>query len=343
MAKRKAKSDSTSVSEKAGSEKTSSEKTSSQKAGSRKTSVNESKQNATSDQNSGSLSRFLGFFIPGVGFGGAFLLISALLMGLLYWLNEKYFLPDNAESWKVEYNLPQGVWTGFDVLDSVRKSNPDLFEKSYVEKTLLEEVSNSFNLSQIVKTVKSVKRKYPNTIVVDVDYFVPIAMVYVNSEAIGKGFLPVDKDGCQLPTTFFKKTDLDNYLAITGIKSLPMNPVGQSWNDVRVEMACKIADELTPYKDELGIVGIHVHESSEIDETSSYNPICFDIRLKNHTFIRWSRYISKPSGAQLVDKELSTKEKIAILRQRLKEKGEIKPDSPDDMFRFAPKSESKSE
>lgn len=328
MAKRKAKSDSKPVSEKSGVEKTVSQ---------------DPKDNKTALRNQGSLSRFLGFFIPGVGFGGAFLLISALIMGVLYWLNEKYFLPENSESWKLEYNLPQGVWAGADVQESVRKSNPELFEKPYDDKTLLEEVSNSFNLSQIVKTVKSVKRKYPNTIVVDIEYFVPIAMVYVNSDAIGKGFLPVDKDGCQLPTTFFKKTDLESYMAITGIKSLPMNPVGQCWNDVKVETACKIANELTPYKDELGIVGIHVHESSEIDETSSYNPICFDIRLKNHTFIRWSRYISKPSGAQLVDKELSTKEKIAVLRQRLKEKGEIKPDSPDEMFRFVPKSESKSE
>lgn len=333
MAKRKAKSDSTSVSPKTGSETKVSQKTS----------VRESSESKSSERNSGSLSRFLGFFIPGVGFGGAFLLISALIMGLLYWLNKTYLLSDKSESWQVEYNLPQGVWMGSDVLESVRKSNPDLFEKPYDDKTLLEDVSNSFNLSPIVKTVKSVQRKYPNTIVVNVDYFVPIAMVYVNSEAIGKGFLPVDKDGCQLPTTFFKKADLENYLAITGIKSLPMNPVGMPWNDVRIEMACKIADELTPYKDELGIAGIHVHESSEIDEAYSYNPVCFDVRLKSHTFIRWSRYIFKPDGAQLADKELSTKEKIAILRQRLKEKGEIKPDSPDEMFRFVPKSESKSE
>ena len=328
MAKRRAKSDSKPVVEKTRSEKPVSQ---------------ESDVKKDSPRNQGSLSRFLGFFIPGVGFGGAFLLISVLVMGALYWLNKTYFLSDSSGSWQVEYNLPQGVWTGADVLESVRKNNPELFEKPYNDKTLLEEVSNSFNLSQIVKKVKSVQRKYPNTIVLDIEYFVPVAMVYVNSEEIGKGFLPIDKDGCQLPTTFFKKSDLDNYLAITGIKSLPMNPVGQVWNDSWVETASKIADELVPYKDELGIAGIHVHESSDTDNPSSYNPICFDVRLKNHTFIRWSRYFFKSSGEEMVDKELTTKEKIAILRQRLKEKGEIKPDSPDEMFRFVPESESKSE
>ena len=328
MAKRKAKSDSKPVSEKTGSDNAVSQ---------------ESNKSKRSERNQGSLSRFLGFFIPGVGFGGAFLLISALIMGVLYWLNEKYFLPDKTESWKVEYNQPQGVWAGADVLGFVQKSNPDLFEKTYDDKFLLEAVSNSFNLSPIIKKVKSVQRKYPNTIVLDVEYFVPVAMVYVNSESVGKGFLPVDEDGCQLPTSYFSKSDLDNYLAITGIKSLPMNSVSHPWSDVRVETACKIASELAPYKDELGIVGIHVHESSEIDQESSYNPICFDIRLKNHAFIRWSKYIFKPNSSQLVDKELSTKEKIAVLRQRLKEKGEIKPDSPDDMFRFIPKSEPKSD
>ena len=328
MAKRKAKSGSKSVVEKAVVEKPVSQ---------------ESNVSKDSPRNQGSLSRFLGFFIPGVGFGGAFLLISVLVMGVLYWLNKTYFLSDSSDSWQVEYNLPQGIWTGADVLESVRKSNPELFEKPYNDKTLLEDVSNSFNLSQIVKKVKSVQRKYPNTIVLNIEYFVPVAMVYVNSEAIGKGFLPIDKDGCQLPTTYFKKSDLDNYLAITGIKSLPMNPVGQIWNDSWVETASKIADELAPYKDELGIAGIHVHESSDSDKTYSYNPICFDVRLKNHTFIRWSRYFFKSSGEEMVDKELTTKEKIAILRQRLKEKGEIKPDSPDEMFRFVPESEPKSE
>lgn len=327
MAKRKAKSDSTPVSEKAGAEKSVSQ---------------ESKENKNSQRNQGSFSRFLCFFIPGVGFGGAFVLITVLVMGVLYWLNKSDFLAESSGTWQVEYNLPQGVWTGFDVLESVRKSNPDLFEKPYNDKTLLEEVSNSFNLSPIVKTVKSVQRKFPNTVVADIEYFEPVAMVYVNSEAIGKGFLPVDKDGCQLPTTFFKKSDLDNYMAITGIQSLPMNPVGQCWNDVRVEAASQIADELAPYKDELGIVGIHVHESSEINENFSYNPTCFDVRLKNHTFIRWTTYIFKSTGKETVEKELSTKEKIAILRQRLKERGEIKPDSPEEMFRFAPVSESKS-
>lgn len=326
MAKRKSKSESTPVSEKTGAEKTVSQES-----------------DKTLQRKQGSFSRFLCFFIPGVGFGGAFLLITALVMGVLFWLNKSSFLSDSSGTWQVEYNQPQGVWTGTDVLESVRKSNPDLFEKPYDDKTLLEEASNSFNLSPIVKKVKSVQRKFPNTIVADIEYFEPVAMVYVNSEAIGKGFLPVDKDGCQLPTTFFKKSDLDNYMAITGIQSLPMNPVGQCWNDVRVETASQIADELTPYKDELGIVGIHVHESSEINENFSYNPTCFDIRLKNHTFIRWTRCIFKSTGKETVDKELSTKEKIAILRQRLKEKGEIKPDSPEEMFRFVPESEPKSE
>ena len=323
MAKRKEKTESKSVPE---------------KTDSKTTAERQSAEEKPSQRNPGSLSRFLGFFIPGVGFGGAFLLISAIIMGLLYWLNKTNYLSNHSQSWQVEYNLPQGVWMGEDVLESVRNSNPDLFEKPYDDKSLLEEVSNSFNLSPIVKTVKSVQRKFPNTVVLDIEYFVPVAMVYVNSEAIGKGFLPVDKDGCQLPTTFFKKSELENYLAITGIKSLPMNPVGQRWNDSWVETASSIAYELTPYKDELGIVGIHVHESSEIDASSSYNPICFDVRLKNHTFIRWARYIFKSTGEQQLDKELSTKEKIAILRKRLQEKGEILPDSPDEMFRFVPNS-----
>ena len=328
MAKRKAKSDSTSIPKKTDSEKSASP---------------ESTDIKDSPRNQGSLSRFLGFFIPGVGFGGAFLLISALVMGALYWLNKNYFLIDSDQLWQVEYNLPQGVWAGADILETVRKGNPDLFEKPYDDKSLLEDISNSFNLSPIVKTVKSAKRKYPNTVVIDIEYFVPVAMVYVSDETMGKGFLPVDKDGCQLPTTFFKKSDLEDYLAITGIKSLPMNPVGQCWNDVKLETACKIADELVPYKDEFGIVGIHVQELTGIKEMYSYNPICYDIRLKNNTFIRWSRYVLKTTGIQLLEDEISTKEKIEVLRQCLKEKGEIKPDSPDEMFRFVPNSKSKKE
>lgn len=288
----------------------------------------------------GSLTRFLGFFIPGVGFGGAFLLISALVMTILFWLVKTSFLSSGSEPWQIEYNLPEGVWAGEDVLAYVKKSNPDLFEKPFNDKRLLEDVSNSFNLSQIVKRVKSVQRRFPNTIVLDIEYFEPIAMVYVNS---ANGYYPVDKDGCLLPTGFFKETDIGNYLAIMGIKSLPMKPVGQSWSDISVETASQIAYELAPYKDEFGIVVIYVHESTTIDENYGYYPICFDIRLKNHTIIRWARYLFKATGVQLIDDSLSTEDKIAILRQRIKEKGEIKPDSPDEMFRFVPDSEPKSE
>ena len=324
MARRKEKNDSESVSK----------KTDSPKPNTRK-----STEKNSSQQDQGSWSRFLGFFIPGVGFGGAFLLISALVMAALYWFNHSYFPSDNPQSWQVEYNLPQGAWTGEDVLEFVKKNNPELFEKTFDDKTLLEDVSNSFNLSPIVKQVKSAQRRYPNSVVLDIEYFEPVAMVYIDSETMGKGYIPVDKDGIQLPTSYFNKSDLDSYLSITGIKSLPMNPVRHPWNDLKVEAACQIAYELTPYKEEFGIVGIYVHESSEVDERYSYNPVCFDIWLKNHTFIRWSRSIFKSTGVQTLDQELSTEDKIALLRQRLKERGEIKPDSPDEMFRFTPEPE----
>lgn len=326
MAKRKAKSDSNTVSKKANSQKTVSQQSTEDKNASKK---------------QGALSRFLGFFIPGVGFGGTFLLISALVIGALYWCGNTYLNSDNTQTWQVEYNLPQGVWTGADVLDFVRKSNPDLFEKPFDDKTLLEEVVNSFNLSPIVKMVKSAKRKFPNTVVLDIEYFEPVAMVNVNMDEKLQYYIPVDKDGYWLPTIYFKKSDLKDYIAITGIASLPDKPVGNCWNDTQVKIACKIANELVPYKNEFKIVGIHVHKSTEIDKRYNYPPMCFDIWLKNNTIIRWSSYLFKSTEVQLIDDDLSTQEKIAILRQRLLEKGEIKPDSPKEMFRFVPKKESK--
>lgn len=325
MAKRTAKSKSNPVSE---------------KQGSKKTDAQPSTEKKDAQRNPGSLSRFWEFFIPGVGFGGTFILCSVLFLGFLFWLNKTFFLADNSESWQVEYNLPQGVWAGEDILKSVHKSNPALFDRPYDDSKLLEDVANSFNLLQIVKKVKSVQRKYPNAVILDLEYFEPVAMVYVNSAS---GYYPVDKDGCRLPTKFFKESDIEKYLVISGIKSLPMNPVGQRWNDVGVDMASKTAAELVPYKNELGIAGIHVHESSEIENESGYTPTCIDIWLKNNTFIRWSKYISKPPGVQLVDDELSTEEKIDILRKCLKEKGEIKPDKEGDMFKFTTPSEPESE
>lgn len=324
MAKRKAKSDSNADSKKANSKQTVSQQSAEDKHASEK---------------QGSLARFFGFFIPGVGFGGAFLLISALVIGALYWCNTTYFYSDNSQSWQVEYNLPQGVWAGVDIKEFVLKSNPDLFEKPYDDKTLLEDVANSFNLSPIVKMVKSAKRRFPNTVVLEIEYFEPVAMVNVNYEKGGHGLVPVDKDGFRLPTIYFKKSDLESYIAITGIASLPTNPVGSCWNDTQVEIACKIANDLAPYKNEFGIVGIHVHKSSVVDDRYNYPPMCFDIWLKNNTIIRWAAYLFKSTEVQPIDDELSTQEKIAILRQRLQEKGEIKPDSPKEMFRFVPQKE----
>lgn len=325
MAKRKTKSDTNTVSKKANSKNTASQQSTEDKSASEK---------------QGTLSRFLSFFIPGVGFGGAFLLISVIVIGVLYWCSKTdYFNSGLAESWQVEYNLPQGVWTGVDVREFVQKSNPDLFGKPFDDATLLEEVANSFNLSPIVKMVKSAKRRFPNTVVLDIEYFEPVAMVKANYEHGVNSYVPVDKDGFRLPTIYFKKSDLENYIVITGIASLPTNPVGSCWNDTQVEIACKIANDLAPYKNEFGIVGIHVHKSSVVDDRYNYPPMFFDIWLKNNTIIRWAAFLFKSTEVQPIDDELSTQDKISILRQRLQEKGEIKPDSPKEMFRFIPQKE----
>lgn len=304
-------------------------KSSSQKPAANKT----SEDNNSEDKNF--LLKFFSLLRSVCGFGGSFILISALVMGALYWGLKSDFFPSEQESWQVEINPPQGVWKNVDVVHFVKNGNPNLFARPFDDKNLLEDISNSFSLSTIIKKVNSVYRKYPNTIVLDVEYFTPIAMVYVNSPSIEEGYLAVDKDGYLLPSrNFFTKDDVKKYLAITGIKSLPASTLGQKWDDARVEVASQIADELTPYKDELGIVGIHTHDV--LSENKGYNPTFFDIRLKNQTFIRWTKVLIRASDVQRDEKELTTAQKIAILRKRLHEKGEIKPDSPKDMLQFVP-------
>lgn len=304
-------------------------------AGKSETNVQESQPK----NNTTLFSRLMYYFVPGVGFGGTFLLASLLVILSLWAANRFLALPMQASSetnqWKCVCTPLPEVWKNYDVLNEAFKTNPDLFQKKYEDKNLLAEIAEAFNLSRVVKKVNSVYRQHPETIKVELEYRIPVAMVFVDVQTSDRGFLPVDREGYRLPTgEFFTQADIGKYISIIGIKSYPVTPTGEAWGDDRVVSGAQIAAELLPYKAELGIVEIIIHESA--DSSGFYNPTIFDVRLQNRTIIRWTQIRYSDQGPQKEEGDLSTPEKIAILRKRLAENGEIKADSNKEILQFSP-------
>ncbi len=275
-----------------------------------------------------SIANLIRFCIPGLGFGGTFLLISAVIVGVLFvtlGIKSALFPPllEESTDWDIQITPPPAIWQQSDISLDIKKQNPDLAGLSYDDPDLLEQISNQLNLITIVKKVKSVSKRFPHTIFADVEYRLPVAMIYVVSDKAENGFFPVDDQGVLLPTrSSFSKTDIQKYIRVFGIKSYPANPQGQPWGDRWVTTSAQIASELAPYKNELGIFAILIHES--IDKNAMYNKSIFDIKLNNDTIIRWTELYYGPTEIKEVGNQLSTQAKIAIMRKTLKEKGEIK-------------------
>lgn len=87
-----------------------------------------------------------------------------------------------------------------------------------------------------IASVKGVRKLYPRTILLEIVWRTPVAMVRVP-----EGLLPVDENGVLLPTRDFTPIEASQYPRIYGVESLPAGPAGYPWGDPLVSDAASLA------------------------------------------------------------------------------------------------------
>lgn len=91
-----------------------------------------------------------------------------------------------------------------------------------------------------IASVKGIRKLYPRTILFEVVWRTPVAMVRVP-----EGLLPVDENGVLLPTRDFTPIEASQYPRIYGVESLPAGPAGYPWGDPLVNDAASLAKLLS--------------------------------------------------------------------------------------------------
>jgi hypothetical protein len=180
--------------------------------------------------------------------------------------------------------------------------NANLPEKlSLLDKNLVVEIAEAFQLHPWVEEVVSVNKSFPAKVSVVLSYRCPVAMVEVR-----QGQYPIDCHGVLLPPQDFSVADTRSYPIVTGVVSTPQGPAGTEWGDKVVEGAAELAKELSPHWKKFGLAAIvaprSVEDHGKIDEG------VYVLLAKGGSRIVWGHApgTSHPG-------ELSTKQKIGRL------------------------------
>ena len=140
-------------------------------------------------------------------------------------------------------------------------------QETLIDRELLSELATAFRAYHWVESVDLVRASYPATVMIDLTYRTPICMVLLPNMS---GGYAVDRHGVHLPSDFFARNpeiDVNRYIKIFGVKSMPAGNLGEKWDDIVVEQAAALADHLSPDNGILRIVSICV----ETTGTNRYN------------------------------------------------------------------------
>ena len=174
---------------------------------------------------------------------------------------------------------------------------------SLLDKNLVVEIAEAFQLNPWIEEVVSVSKSYPARVVVVLNYRQPVAMVEVR-----QGKYPIDRHGVLLPPQDFSVADTRAYPVITGVVSTPQGPAGTEWGDKAIAGAAELAAELAPHWKKLGLASIvaprTVVDHEKIDEG------VYVLLSKGGSRIIWGH----PPGTDHPG-ELSTKQKIGRLAE----------------------------
>ena len=133
---------------------------------------------------------------------------------------------------------------------------------SLLDRQATTKIAAAFSMHPWVRKVIGVRKLPGGEIDVRLQYRTPVAMVHVykpDQTDDRSYFFPIDGDGVLLPTSEFTTAETSNYLYIEVPGVYTTNPVGSGFGDSRVKAAARLAEYLSPFRDEIGIRSIGVY------------------------------------------------------------------------------------
>lgn len=182
---------------------------------------------------------------------------------------------------------------------------------SILDDDLVERVTAAFEFHPWVKEVQRIELSAGPRIDVQLTYRRPVAVVRVAGGSSSEvEYAPVDLEGRRLPGEDMTLAERKAFPLITGMQGLPL--VGQTWSDLRVVGAARLADLLANDWKELGLSEIRP-EQAEVDTKADLE-----------TVLRTTKYVlSRKSGPPIawyhapqtnIPGEYADSEKVSMLK-----------------------------
>jgi hypothetical protein len=236
---------------------------------------------------------------------------ALVVMGGLFLPHLARLLPDLSQ--RDEYVLPATQieitrpphWVPHNLVEQVVENANLPARLALLDKGLVGEIAEAFQLNPWIEDVVSVQKSYPAKVVVVLNYRRPVAMVEVR---LRQGRYPIDSHGVLLPPQDFSVADTRSYPTVTGVVSTPQGPAGTEWGDKVVEGAAELAAELAPHWKKFGLVEIIAPRT--VDDHERIDEGVYMLLAKGGSRIVWGHApgTSHPG-------ELTTKQKIGRLDQ----------------------------
>lgn len=164
---------------------------------------------------------------------------------------------------------------------------------SLLDRQATAKIASAFSMHPWVRTVVSVRKLPGGVVSVRLEYREPVAMVHVfkpDPTDTGSYFFPVDGEGVLLPTSEFSPADTRDYIHIEVPNAYTTNPIGTPFGDGRIEAAARLAEILSPFREQTRLRSIGVHGDPRQTEVPQ-------LELTTHNGARW--FWGSPPGAEL--------------------------------------------
>jgi hypothetical protein len=223
----------------------------------------------------------------------AILLLVALGVGLqITW---RYAVPQVAQN--PSYLLlgeritmtPQPEWIDTDIRAEVIRNSGLADRLSLLDESFASIVADAFALHPWVKSVDHVAKRYPSGVHVDLTFREPVAVVELAAPQ-GVQLVPIDKHSVHLPVDDVPEIRKRYLPRIGGIVGRP--PVGQAWDDPRVQGAADLAVHLAETWEKFHLVDILPSTRPEILDEHRY--YVFDLITRGGTRVVWGAAPSDP-------------------------------------------------
>jgi len=203
------------------------------------------------------------------------------------------------------------VWIRSDVKSEVLRDSRLIGSVTLLDDTseIRQRMVDAFEIHPWIRSVNRIEFTSPSHIKVELEYREPVAVTEV--EGAGQvDLLPVDIDGVRLPDGDLTAVEKSYLPRIADIEARPL--VGDSWTDLRVVGAVRLAARLRGVWERFQLLDIVPSEYPEVQRGHKY--FAYEIRSNGGTVILWgSAPELGPPGESLFEDKLARLQRFVSL------------------------------